>query len=75
MADVVSKKQTTAFFLSNIVTCTRRRTELKKKSDKPDGKSVLCQRTFSSLFREDYLHSRTAQFNLERMGALRQNKN
>jgi len=31
-------------FLSTIVTCTRRHTELTKKTDKPDGKPVLCQR-------------------------------
>ena len=52
MADVASKQQTTALFLSTIVTRTRRHTELtKKKPDKPDGKPVLCQRTFSSVFR------------------------
>jgi len=49
MADVVSKQQTTALFLSTTVTRTRRRTELKKKTDKPDGKPVLCQTTFSSV--------------------------
>ena len=49
MADVASKQQTTALFLSTIVTRTRRHTELtkKKKTDKPDGKPVLCQRTYS----------------------------
>jgi hypothetical protein len=48
MADVASKQQTTALFLSTTVT----RTELtkKKKTAKPDGKPVLCQRTFSSVF-------------------------
>jgi len=53
MADVASKQQTTALFLSTIVTRTRRHTELtkKKKTDKRDGKPVLCQRTFSSVFR------------------------
>jgi hypothetical protein len=52
MADVASKQQTTALFLSTIVTRTRRHTELtKKKTDKPDGKPVLCHRTFSSVFR------------------------
>jgi hypothetical protein len=40
------------------VTRARRRTELaKKKTDKPDGKPVLCQRTFSSGFRTVFLHS------------------
>jgi hypothetical protein len=38
---------TTALFLSTIVTRTRSHTELTKKTDKPDGKPVLCQRTFS----------------------------
>jgi len=48
MADVASKQQTTALFLSIIVTRTRRHTELtKKKTEKP----VLCQRNFSSVFR------------------------
>ena len=51
MADVASKQQMTALLLSTIVTRTRRHTELTKKSDKPDGKPVLYQRTFSSVFR------------------------
>jgi hypothetical protein len=50
MADVASKQQTTTLFLSTILTHTRRHTELTKKTDKPDGKPVLCQRTFSSVF-------------------------
>jgi hypothetical protein len=57
MADVASKQQTTALFLSTIVTCTRRRTELTKKTDKRDGKLVMCQRTFISVFRAIPLHS------------------
>jgi len=51
MAYVVSKQQTTALFLSTIVTRTRRHTELTKKTDKPDGKPVLCQRIFNLVFR------------------------
>jgi len=51
MADVTSKQQTTALFLSTIVTRTRRHTELTKKTAKTDGKTVLCQRTFSSVSR------------------------
>ena len=53
MVHVASKQQTTALFLSTIVTRTRIHTELtkKKKTDTPDGKPVLCQRTFSSVFR------------------------
>jgi hypothetical protein len=50
MADVASKQQTTALSSSTIVTRTRRHTELTKKTDKPDGKPVLCQRAFSSDF-------------------------
>jgi len=41
MADVASKRQTTALFLSTIVTRTRRHTELTK-TDKHEGKPVLC---------------------------------
>ena len=51
MADVVSKQQTTALFLSATVTRTRRHTELKKKTDKPEEKPLLCQRTFISVYR------------------------
>jgi hypothetical protein len=47
MADVANKQQTTALFLSTKVTRTRRHTKLTKKPDKPDGKPVLCQKTFS----------------------------
>jgi len=55
MADVGSKQQTTALLLSTTVTCTRRhRTD--KITDKPDGKPVLCQRTFVSVFRAVFLH-------------------
>jgi len=50
MADVASKLQTTVLFLSTTVTRTRRHTELTKKTDKSDGKPVLCQRKFSSVF-------------------------
>jgi hypothetical protein len=37
-------------FLSTIVTCTRRNVEMTKKTENPDGKPVLWQRTFSSVF-------------------------
>jgi len=57
MAEVPSQQQTTALFLSTIVTRTRRHAELTKKTDKPDGKPVLCQRTFSTVFRAGFLHS------------------
>ena len=57
MADVASKQQTTALFLSTIVTRTRRHTELTKRTDKPDGKPVLCQRTFSSVFHAVFFNS------------------
>jgi hypothetical protein len=68
MGDVTSKQQTTALFLFSILTCTKRHTELTKKPDKPDGKPVLCQRTFRSVFCAVFLHSQTSQFNLECMG-------
>jgi hypothetical protein len=55
MADVASKQQTTALCLSTTVTSTRRHTELTTKTDEPDGKPVLCQRIFSSDFREQFL--------------------
>jgi hypothetical protein len=60
MADVASKQQTTALLLSTTVTRTRRHTELtkkKKKTDRLNGKPVLCQRAFSSVFRAVSLHS------------------
>jgi hypothetical protein len=50
MADVASKQQTTALFLSTTVTRTRKQTEMNKKTDKPDGKPVLCQFSFSCSF-------------------------
>ena len=56
MADVASKPQTTALFLSTIVTRTRRhRTD--KKTDKPDGKPMLCQRTSVQFFVLFFLQS------------------
>ena len=67
MADVASKQQTTALFLSTTVTRTRRHTELTGKTDKPDGKPVLCPRTFSSVFRTVFF----TQFNSECMGPFR----
>jgi len=58
MADVASKQQSTALFLSTIVT-RRRCIELTNLMGKP----VLCQRTFSSVFRAVFytvkLHSLT----------------
>ena len=49
MADVASKQQTTALFLSTTVTRTRRHTELIKETDKPDGK-LCCARERSVKF-------------------------
>ena len=57
---MASKQQTTALFLSIVVTRTRRHTELTKKTEKPDAKIVLCQRTLSSVFRAVFF----TQFNL-----------
>ena len=50
MADVAGKQQKTGLLLSTIVKRTRRHTELTNISDESDGKPVLCQRTFSSVF-------------------------
>jgi len=53
MTDVASKQQTTALFLSTKVTRTRRQPELTtttKKTDKPDGKPVLCQKKINFSF-------------------------
>jgi hypothetical protein len=67
MADVASKQQTTALFIHQSHTHKKtHRTD--RKTDNPDGKPVLCQRTFSSVFRADFLNSKTAQFNLGCIG-------
>jgi len=50
MADVASKQQKTALFLSTIVDKNKKTHRADKRTDKPDGKPVLCQRTFSSVF-------------------------
>jgi hypothetical protein len=53
MADVASKRRTTALFLSIIVTHMKtHRTD--QKTNKPDEKRVLCQRAFSSVFNADF---------------------
>jgi hypothetical protein len=49
MANVAGKQQTTALFLYTTVTSSRRHTQLTQKTDKPDGKPVLFQRTFRSV--------------------------
>jgi hypothetical protein len=68
MADVASKQQTTALFLSTTVTRTRRHTELTKKLTNLMGK-LCCAREHSvQFFHAVFLHSLTAQFNLECMG-------
>jgi hypothetical protein len=54
MADVVSKQQPIALFLSTKVTRTTKNTELTKKNDKPNGKPVQCQKTLGSVFRAVY---------------------
>ena len=62
MADVASRQQTTALFLSTIFTRTIRHKNCQK-SDKSDGKPLLWQKTFSSVFRAVFytvkLHSLT----------------
>ena len=49
MADVASKQQTTAFFLSTTVT-RRRHTELTKKTDKTDGNRERLVQFFRAIF-------------------------
>jgi hypothetical protein len=57
MADVASEQQTTALFLLTIVTLIKDKQNWQKKPRKPDGKLVLCQTTFSSVFRAVFLLS------------------
>jgi len=56
MADVASKQQTTALFLSTIVTRTRRHTELTKKLTNPMGK-LCCAREYSVQFFVQFFHT------------------
>jgi hypothetical protein len=49
MADVASKQQTTALFLSTVVTRTRRHTELTKKLTNLMG-NLCCSREYSVQF-------------------------
>jgi hypothetical protein len=71
MAVVASKQQTTALFLSTIVTCTRRHTELTQKLTNLMG-NLCCAREHSvQFFAQFFLHSETAQFNLDCTGPLR----
>jgi hypothetical protein len=70
MADVASKQQTTALFLSTTVTRTRRHTELTKKLKNLMG-NLCFAREYSVQFFVQFLHSQTAHFNLECMGPLR----
>jgi len=56
MAGVASKQQTTALFLSKIVTCTRRHTELTKKLKNLMG-NLCCAREHSVKFLCRFLHS------------------
>ena len=71
MADVASKQQTTALFLSTIVTRTRRHIELTQKKLKNLMGNLCCAREHSvQFFVQFFLHSLTAQFNLRVYGAL-----
>jgi len=73
MADVVRKQQTTALFLSTIVTHTRKHTELTKKK-LTNLMGILCCTKEHSVFRAVFLSSETAQFELEFMGLFRGTK-
>ena len=66
MADMARKQQTTALFLSTIVTRTRRHTELTKKLTNPMG-NLCCAREHSVQFFVQFF----TQFNLECMGPFR----
>jgi len=70
MADVASKQQMTALFLSTTVTRTRRRTELTKKLKKLMG-NLYCAREHSVQFFVQFFLTQTAQFNLGCMGPFR----
>jgi hypothetical protein len=72
MADVASKQQTTALFLSTILTRTRRHTQQTKKKDKSDGKPVLCQRTISSVSRAVFFTQLNCTVSLRVYGALKE---
>jgi hypothetical protein len=65
MADVASKQQTTALFLSTIVTGTRRHTELTKKLTNRMGNPCCAREHSVQFFVQFFLHSFSAQFNLE----------
>jgi hypothetical protein len=48
---MASKQHTTALFFIHHSHTLKKAHRTEKKTDKPDGKPVLCQRTFSSVFR------------------------
>jgi hypothetical protein len=56
MADVASKQQTTALFLSTIVTRTRRHTELRKNLTKLMG-NLCCAREHSVQFSVQFFYT------------------
>jgi hypothetical protein len=51
MTDVISKQQTAAFFFIHHSHTHNKTHRTDKITDKTAGKPVLCQRTFSSVFR------------------------
>ena len=58
MADVASKQNDSLVFIHHSHTYKKtHRTDKKKKPDKPDGKPVLCQRTFNSVFRAVFFYT------------------
>ena len=67
MADVASKQQTVALFLSTVATRARRHTELTKKLTNLKGKPENIQFSLSCRF----LQSQTVQFSLVCKGTLR----
>ena len=69
MADVASKQQTIAMFLSTIVTRTRKHTELTRKMTNLMG-YLCCAREHSVQFFVQFF-TQTAQFNVDCVGPFR----
>jgi len=71
MADVASKQQTAnnslVFIHHSHTHKETHRTD--KKTDKPDGKTVLCHRTFSSVFRAGFFTQLNCTLSLSVYGA------
>jgi hypothetical protein len=71
MADVASKQQTTALFLSTTVTRTRRHTELKEKNLTNLMGNLCCAKEHSVQFFVQFFTQLNLTFNLRCMGPSR----